>query len=46
MLNVQITAKAGGKPMVRTGSAISILRRQVNGSWVVVRDANLLALAA
>ena len=46
MLTVQITPKAGGKPVVRTGSAISILSKQGNGSWVVVRDANLLALAA
>ena len=46
MLNVQITPKAGGKPVVRTGSAISILRKQSNGSWLVVRDANLLARAA
>ncbi len=45
VLKVQITSKAGGKPVVRTGSAVSILRKQVNGAWAVVRDANLLALA-
>ncbi len=45
VLKVQITSKAGGKPVVRTGSAVSILRKQADGSWAVVRDANLLALA-
>ncbi|MDO8273271.1 MAG: SgcJ/EcaC family oxidoreductase [Gammaproteobacteria bacterium] len=45
VLKVQITSKAGGKPVVRAGSAMSILRKQANGSWAVVRDANLLALA-
>ncbi|MES2957390.1 MAG: SgcJ/EcaC family oxidoreductase [Pseudomonadota bacterium] len=43
VLRVQITPKAGGKPVVRTGSAVSILRKQVNGTWAVVRDANMLA---
>lgn len=45
VLKVQITPKAGGKPVVRTGNALSILRKQVNGSWAMVRDANLLAQA-
>lgn len=45
VLKVQITSKAGGKPVIRTGSAMSILRKQAHGSWAVVRDANLLALA-
>jgi len=44
VLTVQIAPRAGGKPVVRTGSAVSILRKQVNGTWAVVRDANLLAL--
>jgi len=45
VLNVQITPKAGGNSVARSGSAVSILRKQANGSWLVVRDANLLALA-
>ena len=45
VLKVQITPKAGGKSVLRVGSAVSILKRQTNGSWAVVRDANLLALA-
>jgi uncharacterized protein (TIGR02246 family) len=45
VLTVQVTPKTGGKPVVRTGSALSILRKQIDGSWAVVRDANLLALA-
>jgi uncharacterized protein (TIGR02246 family) len=45
ILNVQITPKAGGALTVHAGSALSILRKQVDGSWVVIRDANLLALA-
>ncbi len=44
LLNVEITPTAGGSKVVRSGSAVSILRKQSNGSWVVVRDANLLAL--
>jgi uncharacterized protein (TIGR02246 family) len=45
VLNVRITPKTGGNTVVRSGSAVSILRKQANGSWLVVRDANLLALA-
>jgi uncharacterized protein (TIGR02246 family) len=45
VLNVRITPNTGGNTVVRSGSAVSILRKQANGSWLVVRDANLLALA-
>lgn len=45
ILNVEITPTAGGSKVVRSGSAVSILRKQSSGSWVVVRDANLLAVA-
>ena len=45
VLNVQITPNTGGSTVVRTGSAVSIFRKQADGSWLVVRDANLLALA-
>jgi ketosteroid isomerase-like protein len=45
ILDVEITPTAGGSKIVRSGSAVSILRKQSDGTWVVVRDANLLAVA-
>jgi uncharacterized protein (TIGR02246 family) len=45
MLNVRITSREGGSPMVRSGSALSILRKHADGQWLVIRDANLLAVA-
>lgn len=33
----------GGKPTLRSGYTLTILRKKANGSWVVARDANLLA---
>ncbi|MBI4289939.1 MAG: SgcJ/EcaC family oxidoreductase [Betaproteobacteria bacterium] len=43
VLTVRVTPVSGGDSVVRAGSALSILRKQADGSWVVVRDANLLA---
>jgi uncharacterized protein (TIGR02246 family) len=35
---------AGGQPMLRrTGYTLSILRKEKDGRWLLVRDANLLA---
>jgi uncharacterized protein (TIGR02246 family) len=45
MLNVEITPLAGGGIVRRSGSALSILRKQPGGDWVIIRDANLLAVA-
>jgi len=45
VLNVRVTPLAGGNVVVRSGSALSILRKQATGEWAMVRDANLLALA-
>ncbi len=45
-LTVRIVPRAGGNAMVRKGSAMSILRKQAGGAWLVVRDANMLALNA
>jgi uncharacterized protein (TIGR02246 family) len=45
-LTVRVTPLLGGDSVVRSGSAISILRKQIDGSWVVTRDANMLALAS
>ncbi len=44
-LTVRIIPIAGGTATVRAGSALSILRKHPNGSWVVARDANLLSAA-
>jgi len=41
-LKVTMTALAGGAPSIRSGPALSILHRQRDRSWVIVRDANLL----
>jgi uncharacterized protein (TIGR02246 family) len=45
-LSVSIVPRAGGDAVTRTGNALSILRKQPGGSWVVVRDANMLPPAA
>jgi len=45
VLHVEITPLAGGDKVVRSGSALSIFRKQDDGAWVVWRDANLLTLA-
>lgn len=42
ILNVRVIPLAGGSSVARSGSALSILRKQSDGVWVVVRDANLL----
>jgi uncharacterized protein (TIGR02246 family) len=43
-LIVRLIPLAGGATLVRTGSAMSILCKQADGSWLVTRDANMLAL--
>ena len=45
-LTVRVIPLAGGDPAVRAGNALSILRKQPDGSWVLVRDANMLAEAS
>jgi uncharacterized protein (TIGR02246 family) len=45
-LNVRVVPLSGGNATVRSGSALSILRKQANGSWVLARDANLLTTAS
>lgn len=42
-LRVTVTPP-GGKPIVRSGYTLTILQKNANGKWVIVRDANLLAL--
>jgi len=46
LLTVRVLPLSGDPPTVRRGSALSILRRQPDGSWLLVRDANLLAPAS
>ena len=41
-LTVRVVPQSGGGAATRAGSALSILRKQADGSWVVVRDANML----
>jgi uncharacterized protein (TIGR02246 family) len=41
-LSIVITPKNGGASMTRAGNTLSILQKQ-NGSWLMVRDANMLA---
>lgn len=43
-LSVVMTPKAGGAPIKRAGPTLSILRKQ-GGTWLLYRDANLLAVA-
>ena len=42
LLDVRITPTASGSSSARSGSSLSILRKQSDGSWLLVRDANLL----
>ena len=44
-LSVRIVPLSGGGASTRAGNALSILRRQADGAWALVRDANMLAAA-
>lgn len=44
-LTVRVTPKSGGPAKQRTGYALSILRKQSDGKWILTRDANLLGPA-
>ena len=41
-LTVRIIPLSGSKAHVRSGDALSIFRRQPDGSWILARDANLM----
>jgi uncharacterized protein (TIGR02246 family) len=45
-LTVTVTSKHGQTPMQRSGHTLSILRRGEDGTWLLVRDANMLEAAA
>jgi len=42
-LEVKVIALADGKAVTRSGNALSILHKQSDGQWRLVRDANMLA---
>jgi len=41
-LSVTVTPHHEGRPMRRSGNVLSILRKQADGRWMIVRDANML----
>jgi uncharacterized protein (TIGR02246 family) len=41
-LTVRMIPLSGGRASERSGSTLSIFRKQPTGSWMLVRDANLL----
>jgi uncharacterized protein (TIGR02246 family) len=43
-LAVEVKPIHDGEPIRRAGNALSILRKNDQGNWVVVRDANLLTI--
>ena len=42
-LSVTMTPMQGGAPIQKSGHTLTILRKQGDDSWVVARDANMLA---
>jgi len=42
-LTVIMTPRDGGEAKRRSGHTLTILRRNIDGAWVVYRDANLLS---
>jgi uncharacterized protein (TIGR02246 family) len=45
-LTVRVVSLNGGNETLREGPALSIFRKQPDGSWVLIRDANLLTSKA
>jgi uncharacterized protein (TIGR02246 family) len=41
-LSVTVTPRQGGSPMHRSGFTLTVLRKQPEGNWLLVRDANML----
>ena len=41
-LTVTVTPHHEGRPMRRSGNVLSILKKQPDARWVIVRDANML----
>ena len=45
LLHVRIIATDAGGESVRSGHSLSVFHRQADGSWLLIRDANLLPSA-
>ncbi len=45
-LAVAVSPPDGGAAAKRAGPVLSILRKQADGRWVIVRDANMLAVVS
>jgi uncharacterized protein (TIGR02246 family) len=45
-LTVTVSGRDGQPSMRRTGPALSIFRKQADGRWLLVRDANMLTAPA
>jgi len=45
LLQVRIIPNDAGNESVRSGHAMSVFRRQADGGWLLIRDANLLPSA-
>jgi uncharacterized protein (TIGR02246 family) len=41
-LDVRIVPRAGGEAIARSGFALSVFRKQTDGKWQLIRDANLI----
>lgn len=44
MLEVTVTPRQGGPATRRSGNTLTIMRRQPEGHWAILRDANLLTV--
>jgi uncharacterized protein (TIGR02246 family) len=44
-LSVTVTPMQGGSPSKRAGHTLSVFRKEPDGRWVLLRDANLLTAA-
>jgi len=45
-LNVRVYPLSGGASTIRSGNALSVLRKQPSGAWQITRDANMLAASS
>ncbi|MEC4719145.1 SgcJ/EcaC family oxidoreductase [Noviherbaspirillum sp. CPCC 100848] len=41
-LSVTVTPRRNGLPMRRSGPILTVLRKEADNAWVIVRDANML----
>ena len=45
-LNVSVYPLSGSAPTIRSGNALSVLRKQPSGTWQITRDANMLVASS